>query len=108
MPNDAKLGLLAGVLGVVIAAVVSVNRPQQPASAAPASPTNAAPTPTSKPTPELRPTASPQPAGESSGSPASPAVLPADLGSTPVVRTKKEPTAIPASRPPSRDADIEP
>jgi hypothetical protein len=27
MPNDAKLGLLAGVIGVIVVALVSANRP---------------------------------------------------------------------------------
>ena len=98
MPNDAKLGLLAGVLGVIVAAVVSASRPgPDPAS-------NVAPA-------HLAETKAPtklKPAGSvADGSPASPAVLPADLAARPVVRTRKEPDGTAASRN-RNDDDIDP
>ena len=85
MTNDAKLGMLVGVLGVVVAASLfaqptppSASEPPKPATAAvPVSTTVAAPT----------------------------AVIAAEppreapvLASTPVVRTRKEPAAQTASR----------
>ena len=90
MPNDAKLGLLAGVLGVLVAAVVSVQRPTPPPGA------NTNPPP-SAPAKAVANTA-PKPDAEPAAPPRTPAVLPTELPSTPVVRTKKEPDATPASR----------
>jgi hypothetical protein len=96
MPNDAKFGLLAGVLGVILAYVVLVNKPQQPATPIP-------------------PKASPkQPSAQNinppktTTEPPAPEKLPTELGSTPVVRTKKELDATPTSRSTSKDADLEP
>jgi hypothetical protein len=50
MPNDAKLGLLAGVLGVVIAATISGGKPPPPLGIAsgPASATSSQPAPPTK------------------------------------------------------------
>jgi hypothetical protein len=96
MPNDAKLGLLAGVLGVIVAAVVSADRQSTPPA------TNSATPPKAE-----KPVAKSQ--AEVPGqrpAPASPAVLPTELNSTPVVRTRKEPDATPASRA-HNDDDIE-
>jgi hypothetical protein len=101
MTNDAKLGLLVGVVGVVIASMMQVNRPPQPAAAAVASPTsprNAAP----KPTPEPKVTVKPTTAAPDSPVPA---VLPGELTSTPVVRTKKDPDAVPAGRTTTKNDD---
>jgi hypothetical protein len=95
MSNDAKLGLMVGVLGVVVAAVVSVQKPApqpQPGVAA-----NPVPKDVAKPPAVARPAETPR----------SPEVLPADLASTPVVRTRREPDATPASRP-RNDDDIDP
>jgi hypothetical protein len=96
MPNDAKLGLLAGVLGVVLAYVL-VNKPQQP----PANPPKLA---SPKQAPEqdaILPRTTTEP-------PPTPEKLPSDLGSTPVVRTKKELDATPTSRSSNKDADLDP
>ena len=99
MPNDAKLGLLAGVLGVIVAAVVSVDRPSPaPAANAPTPPRAVAKPPMESHVAEARQPVAP---------PTSPAVLPTDLNSTPVVRTRKEPDATPAGRA-RNDDDIDP
>jgi hypothetical protein len=97
MPNDAKLGLLAGVLGVIVAAVVSADR-QSPA---PATNTATPPKVVAKP-----PSKSDAAVAGQRTAPSSPAVLPTELNSTPVVRTRKEPDATPASRA-RNDDDIE-
>ncbi|MBM3981974.1 MAG: hypothetical protein FJ304_17210 [Planctomycetes bacterium] len=81
MKNDAKLGMLAGVLGVIVAAVLFANNPPPPD----ARPQAAAP-PEPKPKPAPTATAVPSPAPD------------AEQPSTPVVRTRKEPDAQPASR----------
>jgi hypothetical protein len=83
MPNDAKLGLLVGVLGVVLAAAVSADRTPPPTGhAAAGEPATTAP-------------ADPKPAA--------PAALPADLGTTPAARGRPEPEGTPAGRKPRRD-----
>jgi hypothetical protein len=102
MPNDAKLGLLVGVLGVVAAAVVSASRPTpQPAASVPTAAKAAKPAdpgePPSRPAvvaidlppaaPPPRPVVKPTPAD-----------LPTELPSTPVVRTRHEPDATPTSQ----------
>ena len=76
MTNDAKLGMLAGVLGVVVAAVFFTNQPpppEAPAVEAPAKPQASAPG-------------------------AQPEAGLAALPSTPVPRTRKDVAAQPASR----------
>lgn len=69
MPNDAKLGLLAGVLGVIVAAVISgkplqqtvqhspgdIQKQSSPSSKGAAKPTAAMPAENSKPTPARLP-----------------------------------------------------
>jgi hypothetical protein len=82
MPNDAKLGLLAGVIGVIVAALLS-------SPATPAPPAND----TSAPLPSAKSIARSEPAP-----PSTPAVLPAELGSTPVAKTKQEFDATATSR----------
>ncbi|MBA4066075.1 MAG: hypothetical protein C0501_20620 [Isosphaera sp.] len=79
MPNDAKLGMLAGVAGVVLAAVLSANRPDPPAAPPPDPPAPA----------------------ESPAAPPTPVALP----SAPVARTKPDPVATPAARPRTDDLD---
>ena len=98
MPNDAKLGLLAGVLGVIIVSVLSANRqqPTPPAHIPPGMLPRAPTKPPAKPAAEAIPNARAD----------TPAVLPADLSSTPVARTKDDPVAKPAAR--TRDDDIDP
>jgi hypothetical protein len=116
MPNDAKLGLLVGVVGVVFVAVMSARPvPHAPTAANVPTPVQkaAAPRPTEKAVAaappdrpvvnllaEAKPTPSPEPH-------LAPAVLPIELPSTPVVRTSREPVATPASRP-RTDGDLEP
>jgi hypothetical protein len=94
MTNDAKLGMVAGVVGVIIAAVLLSNapppaqsksgegaepRPKEKLAAQHAQPGTppAAVTPASEPTPETNAAA---------------------LPSTPVIRTRKDADAQPASR----------
>lgn len=95
MTNDAKLGMLVGVLGVVVAAVLFANPapPQtaespQPAPSKPAA-VVVAPLATSVAAAPTEPPRDREP-----------------LPTTPVVRPRKEPTAQPVSRQP--DADEEP
>jgi hypothetical protein len=89
MTNDAKLGMLAGVLGVVVAAVLFGNAPPPEAGAGAASPEAAG-------LPQAPTAATPaRPPPEASA-----AALPA----TPVPRTRKDLDAQPASR----SADEEP
>jgi hypothetical protein len=90
MPNDAKLGLLAGVIGVIAVAVVSANRP------APANPTSA-------PVPVASAPAAPkdQPAAAVASAPA----MPEENASEPVARTKNEPDGTPAGRTAKDDID---
>lgn len=99
MPNDAKLGLLAGVLGVIVAAVVSVQQPNRETTT----------TPTPLPQEDVMSTAKAGPAAsaDKKGPPPSPAVLPADLAAKPVIRTRKEPDGTAASRN-RNDDDIDP
>ena len=85
MTNDAKLGMLAGVLGVIVAAVLFANAPPPTAQSQPSA---VGPPPTA-----AAPTATPE---------ASTAALP----STPVGRTRKDVDAQPASR--QAGADEEP
>ncbi len=80
MTNDAKLGMLAGVLGVVIAAVFFTKPPPQPPDA-PAKPQAAAPVANTPATPGAQPEAGL-----------------AALPSTPVPRTRKDVTGQSTSR----------
>src|SRR5436309_5411335 len=100
MQNDAKLGLLAGVLGVIVAGVVSADRPPQNA-VGPGSP---APKQASKATPDAKP--APGAVGDAPEAVPTPGALPGDLDSTPV-RTKKDADATPAGRT-AKDDDLEP
>jgi hypothetical protein len=83
MKNDAKLGMLAGVLGVIVAAVLFANNPPAPDARPQA---NMPPEPKPQPRPKPAPTATAVPSPD------------AEPSSTPVVRTRKEPDAQPASR----------
>ena len=86
MTNDAKLGMLAGVLGVIVAAVLFANTPQpdpsQPSAAVPLAK-------------DVPPTAAATP----------PEAGTAALPSTPVARTRKDVDAQPASRQGSADEE---
>jgi hypothetical protein len=88
MTNDAKLGMLVGVLGVIVAAVLFTNsQPPQAPQAQPNAPEPTAPTvATAAPAPEVRKESAP-------------------LASTPVVRTRKDIDAQPASRPTGTDEE---
>jgi hypothetical protein len=98
MKNDAKLGMLAGVLGVVVAAVLFAKAPPPEAQSRP----GVADGPKTK---DGAPTAAaPAPAPEAS--PAAPTANTAALPSTPVVRTRNEPAAQPTGR--SGGTDEEP
>lgn len=116
MPNDAKLGLLVGVVGVVFVAVMSakplpqtptaanVPAPVQKAAAPPRTEKAVAPVPPDRPVVNLLAEAKPAPVSDPL---LAPAVLPTELPSTPVVRTTREPVATPTSRP-RADGDLEP
>jgi hypothetical protein len=81
MKNDAKLGMLAGVLGVIVAAVLFANTPP--------------------PTAQSRPGAADPPAKEKPAPPTvatAPEANTAALPSTPVARTRKDVDAQPTSR----------
>ncbi len=95
MKNDAKLGMLAGVLGVIVAAVLFANSPQP--DARPSASTPAESKPKDRPAPTATAVPSPSPAPDTSA---------AELPTTPVARTRKEPDAQAASR--SALADEEP
>lgn len=82
MSNDAKLGMLAGVLGVIVAGVLSSRDPDAPPNGAAKGPARAA-------LPEA-----PAPRTASAAK---------ELPGTPVVRMRKETEAQPASRPTSAD-----
>ncbi len=88
MPNDAKLGLLAGVIGVIVVAVMSANRP--PAASIPIAGATAAPV-AAKPAEDAKPDTAVAHSPESS--------------STPVLRTRKEPEGTSTSR--AKDDDID-
>ncbi|WP_439628030.1 hypothetical protein [Gemmata sp.] len=116
MPNDAKLGMLVGVVGVVFVAVMSARPvPHAPAAANVPAPVQksaahratdklVAPAPPDRPVVNLLAEAKPTPSPEPH---LAPAVLPTELPSTPVVRTSREPVATPTGR--SRtDPDLEP
>ena len=85
MPNDAKLGLLAGVIGVIAVAVVSASRPAPaempgkaaPVASAPSASTSIIPAVDAIPTLDARS---------------------AEPVSTPVARTRTESTGTPTSR----------
>lgn len=83
MANDAKLGLLAGVIGVIAVAVLSMNRPT-PVAHAPTAPT---------------------PIAHAPGSPDHEVAGRAEPASTPIPRTRKEPDGTPAGRTPMDDID---
>jgi hypothetical protein len=83
MPNDAKLGLLAGVIGVIAVAVFSANRPVPATVASPAASATAAPV------------APPPPSVATRTEPAT----------TPIPRTRKEPDGTPAGRKPQDDIE---
>ena len=85
MSNDAKLGMLAGVLGVIVAGVLSSRAPDAPPNGAAKGPARAA-------LPEA-----PAPRTASAASAAK------ELPGTPVVHVRKETEAQPASRPTSAD-----
>ncbi|MCI0701566.1 MAG: hypothetical protein L0241_10830 [Planctomycetia bacterium] len=94
MPNDAKLGMLAGVFGVIIAAMVIAQPQPQPQ---PQQPVVAESPAKEKTTTEVPETAVRDP-------PAHPPVVDTpDLASTPVARTNKDVDAQPTSRQPGTE-----
>ncbi len=98
MKNDAKLGMLAGVLGVLVAAVLFANAPPAP---------NPSPSATGPSAKDAAPKGRPAPPAATPAAPvASPEVSAAALPSTPVGRTRKDVPAQPAAR--SSGADEEP
>ena len=86
MTNDAKLGMLVGVLGVIVAAVLFTNA-SPPAQSQPSAVELPA---KQKDAPPAVVTSTPAPEVKSTGAP---------LSSTPVGRTRKETAAQPTSRP---------
>lgn len=95
MPNDAKLGLLVGVMSVIAVAVVSANRPA-PVNA----PSTAAPAATATISSIVA-----APKEKSSIVAAAPGTQATAPASTPIARTRTEPTGTPASRTPLDDID---
>jgi len=93
MPNDAKLGLLAGVLGVIIAATISGKAPTSLGTAGNAPPTNS-----QQPAPASKMQAKASDA-------TTPALLPAELPTTPVIQTRPEVEATTASRTSRKDKE---
>lgn len=89
MPNDAKLGLFTGVIGVIVAAAMSVNRPHPEAQ--PAVDVTGAPVAAAAPA-ELE-------------KPPTPVARASEPASTPVIRTRKEPEGTPAGRTAMDDID---
>jgi hypothetical protein len=88
MPNDAKFGLFAGVIGVIVAAIVTMN--QQP----PTNPITPSPvTSTATATPNTK------------AKPATPDANSHEPASTPVVRTRKDPDGTTTSRAPMDDVE---
>lgn len=86
MTNDAKLGMLVGVLGVIVAAALFANsQPPQAPQPQPGAPEPARPA-VATAAPEARKESPP-------------------LASTPVVRTRKDIDAQPASRPTGTDEE---
>lgn len=91
MTNDAKFGMLAGVLGVIVVGVLSSRAPDAPPTAA-----KEPPKPQARVAPRAALPEAPAPRTASAES---------ELPATPVVRTRKEPTAQPASRPTAWDEE---
>lgn len=92
MTNDAKFGMLAGVLGVIVAGVLSSRAPDAP------------PVAKAKEPPKPRAQIAPRAALPEAPAPRTASAEP-ELQGTPVVRTRKEPTAQPASRPTAWDEE---
>jgi hypothetical protein len=91
MPNDAKLGLLIGVIGVIVAAALPLSRP-----------------PSGVPSPQAAALAEqPHAVGSLPAVPSSPTAQLAEPAASPVVRTKVETDARPTSRQPG-NYDIDP
>jgi hypothetical protein len=95
MPNDAKLGLLAGVIGVIAVAVVSANRP------APANPPSAPVPVVLAPGTPSSAASTDQPTVAVGSKPA----VPGENTSPPIARTKTEPDGTPAGRTAKDDID---
>ncbi|AWM38922.1 hypothetical protein GobsT_28480 [Gemmata obscuriglobus] len=90
MTNDAKLGMLVGVVGVVLAAVFLVKPPAQPVSAEPQSQVQ----PAAVPSVPVSAHVAAQPDASSNAFP-----------STPVVRNRKDTPVRPVSRQPLADEE---
>lgn len=91
MTNDAKLGMLAGVVGVLFAAVFLTKPPAQPAAPEPPAPAQAHAQPAAVPSVPSAPAVAPRAGAVASAAPAA-------FPSTPVVRTRKDVPAQPTSR----------
>ena len=97
MPNDAKLGLLAGVAGVIVTAVLFGHNPTPGGQAAPPRP----PTAGAEAAPRL-PTGGSGPPS-SRGSPLS--TPSPDAGEAVPIHGRSEPTGLPVSRSSAKDDD---
>jgi hypothetical protein len=91
MPNDAKLGLLVGVIGVIMAASLSLSRPPTHWQLPPKTSADVRSSPAVESTSQL---------------PSSPIARSSEPVTTPTIRTKPDVDARPASRQP--DEDINP
>ncbi len=99
MPNDAKLGLLVGVVGVIVVALMSVGKPTNTGT-----PTSAVSTGVQSSIPAAAPPI-PEAASPPERQPSRPVARPTELANTPVPRLRKEPEGTPTSR--SRNDDID-
>ena len=95
MPNDAKLGLLVGVIGVIAVAVVSANRPAPAHAPIAAAPAASATISSLIAAPKAKLSAVASTPGAQSTAPVS----------TPIARTRIEATGTPASLTPMDDID---
>jgi hypothetical protein len=100
MTNDAKLGMVAGVAGVIVAAVLLSGNPPPAAQSKPGAPV--------EPGKKDRTASQPQvPSGTAPTAAVTPAPTEAHaaLPSTPIPRTRKDVDAQPASRPGGTDEE---
>lgn len=95
MTNDAKLGMLTGVVGVLFAAVFLAKPPEPPAAPEPPAPAQA----------HAQPAAVPSAPANTPRAGAVASAAPAAFPSTPVVRTRKDVAAQPTARRPLADEE---
>lgn len=97
MTNDAKLGMLTGVVGVLFAAVFLTKPPAQPVASEPPVPAQTRA--------QAQPAAVPSAPASAPRADAVASSAPAAFPSTPVVRTRKDVSAQPTARQPLADEE---